>query len=1047
MIFAFMAVSVNAATATLNPGTVLGTAGNFAIFSKAGITNVPTSVITGNIGTWYSNADTGVAFAGITCPQVTGSIYSRDSTGPLPCVLADSVLLTTITEVARADMETAYTAAAAEAAGTDTFLNVGAGTLGIPGTSEHFVPGVYTWGSAVTILNDIYLDGSSTDVWVFQISGTLDISSGKQIHLTGGALAKNIFWQVTGATTLGTTSVFEGNILDATNIAIQTGATLHGRALAQTAVTLDQSTVTIPEEEAPTTGPVFIDMNPTNGVLDSGEDFFDTIQAAIDAATSGDTIYVTAETYTEDLTIPAGKDNLILFGADKATTTIKGISNVPIASWPLAAPNIEILSNGVKIHGFTIEGPDYVANKYSSGIVIGAANVEIYNNNIVTTKADTLDEVSQAIQTYNKAAIPGVDLSGLNIHDNTFTGSGLEGYEGIYINPHAGTGTITINSNTFNGVFFSAVSIESSKVSITGNTINSNVVKGKYYGVRFIDAAGGQTYDNILIQSNNIQNVKYGISVGTGSNVGSSLTATIDSNTFSGNDYDIRVRHGSHMTITSATPLNFYTDAKIQDAINAANSGDTINVAAGTYTESLAINKGVTLQGAGRDVTTITGAQTITANDVTIDGFTLNGGITINDAANSISGGTISHNFITGAQYGIRIGSTATGFGVNNVTIDGNTITANTKRGILFYNRADYAAQGVSNVTISGNEITDNTDGGVNGGGISTYGPGPNTIINNIVSGNNGNGISIKYDDGDTISGNTVTGNAAMGINMHQVTNAVVENNVVSGHVSEVVVTTFWGGSITAGKGSAIYVHEASHDNTIRLNTLTDNKIGILINRESAGNDPSDNSINDNTITGNTVYGILNALVSPSTSTNAENNWWSSASGPTHTSNPSGTGDSVSDNVDYDPWCSDSTCAATADEASTVSFSSTWASTVKAALDWLFDRAEQDTDGVSIYLHQGWNTFKLPWFVLVGTDQNEVAAADLAGDYLVTNVLSSINGKYSYIAYYDGSSWNVYSPGYVEDDFTVFPHTATDADYDFHIYMTEGARLTIGVAE
>jgi hypothetical protein len=93
---------------------------------------------------------------------------------------------------------------------------------------------------------DVTISGSSTDVWIFQIAGTLDIASAKQVILSGGAQAKNIYWQVAGATTLGTTSVFNGNILAKTNIAIQTGATLNGRALAQTAVTLDKNSVNLP---------------------------------------------------------------------------------------------------------------------------------------------------------------------------------------------------------------------------------------------------------------------------------------------------------------------------------------------------------------------------------------------------------------------------------------------------------------------------------------------------------------------------------------------------------------------------------------------------------------------------------------------------------------------------------------------------------------------------------------------------------------------------------------------------------------------------------
>jgi len=72
------------------------------------------------------------------------------------------------------------------------------------------------------------------------------MSSAVRITLTGGAQAKNIFWQTSGAVTLGTTSHFEGIILGQTAINMQTGATINGRMLAQTEVTLQMNTIVKP---------------------------------------------------------------------------------------------------------------------------------------------------------------------------------------------------------------------------------------------------------------------------------------------------------------------------------------------------------------------------------------------------------------------------------------------------------------------------------------------------------------------------------------------------------------------------------------------------------------------------------------------------------------------------------------------------------------------------------------------------------------------------------------------------------------------------------
>lgn len=210
----------------------LGMAGNFVILSKSGITNVYKSAITGDIG---ASPITGAAIL-VTCAEVSGTIYSVNAAGPLPCRVTNASRLTT----AVGSMQTAYTDAAGRS--NPTFLNLGAGNIG----GKTLTPGLYKFTTAVNIPTDITISGSSTDVWIFQIAGTLNMSSAVRITLAGGAQAKNIFWQVAGAATLGTTSHFEGNILGKTGINLLTGASINGRLLAQTAVTLQKSTVTLP---------------------------------------------------------------------------------------------------------------------------------------------------------------------------------------------------------------------------------------------------------------------------------------------------------------------------------------------------------------------------------------------------------------------------------------------------------------------------------------------------------------------------------------------------------------------------------------------------------------------------------------------------------------------------------------------------------------------------------------------------------------------------------------------------------------------------------
>lgn len=217
----------------------LGTAGNFAILAKTGISTVPPSVISGNIGvspvaesymTGFSQTNaTGYALS----TQVKGFMYAANMAPPTPAKMTTAI----------SDMETAYNDAAGRRQGAGaTNLNVGAGTL----SAKTFIAGTYTWKSGVNIAGDITISGAANDVWLFQISGTLTESNGMHVILANGAQAKNIFWQVAGAVTLGTTAHFEGNILGKTGITLQTNASMNGRALAQTLVALQKATVTKP---------------------------------------------------------------------------------------------------------------------------------------------------------------------------------------------------------------------------------------------------------------------------------------------------------------------------------------------------------------------------------------------------------------------------------------------------------------------------------------------------------------------------------------------------------------------------------------------------------------------------------------------------------------------------------------------------------------------------------------------------------------------------------------------------------------------------------
>jgi hypothetical protein len=181
----------NDADSSTTPGLAvdLGTASNYVALAKSGISTVPTSKVTGDLGvspaaatyiTGFSlTMDATNVFA--TSKQVTGKIYAADDAAPTPSNLTTAVQ----------DMELAFTDAAGRAADV---TELGAGDIG----GKTLVPGVYKWGTGLLIPTDVTLAGGSTAVWIFQISKDLTVSNAVNVKLSGGALPRNVFWQIGG---------------------------------------------------------------------------------------------------------------------------------------------------------------------------------------------------------------------------------------------------------------------------------------------------------------------------------------------------------------------------------------------------------------------------------------------------------------------------------------------------------------------------------------------------------------------------------------------------------------------------------------------------------------------------------------------------------------------------------------------------------------------------------------------------------------------------------------------------------------------------------
>ena len=236
---------------TEEPVVNLGTAGDFAILTKSGVTTTGVTSVDGDVGTSPIAAEAITGFSLImdssneysmsTLVTHPGKVWAASYTSPTPSKMTTAI----------SDMETAYTDAAGR---VDPVLDLGAGII----EGMTLAPGLYKWGSNVGFTSSLTFDGkcnlgvcagldqtgpNTEPVWILQMTGGLIVGSGARVTLKGGAKWENIFWQIAGSTTLYTSAHMEGTILCATKIVFQTGSSLNGRALAQTAVTLDAATI------------------------------------------------------------------------------------------------------------------------------------------------------------------------------------------------------------------------------------------------------------------------------------------------------------------------------------------------------------------------------------------------------------------------------------------------------------------------------------------------------------------------------------------------------------------------------------------------------------------------------------------------------------------------------------------------------------------------------------------------------------------------------------------------------------------------------------
>ena len=359
--------------------------------------------------------------------------------------------------------------------------------------------------------------------------------------------------------------------------------------------------------------------------------------------------------------------------------------------------------------------------------------------------------------------------------------------------------------------------------------------------------------------------------------------------------------------------------ATIQEAVDAAEDGDTIRVNDGEYEENVEIDKTLSLIGNGPDVTTIDGGGEgevvlIKADWCNVSGFKVTGsgsdwenaGIKVEARYVRISNNTIRDN-----SYGINLWISDSNTISNNIIqyngcgiyldfSDSNTITNNTiqnnDRDGIFLDESD------SN-TISNNTIRNNSRSGIYFYRYSDS----NTISNNAIQDNGWYGIYLYWSDSNTISNNTIQNTDQDGIHLddYSCSNTIFNNTIRNNSRNGIYLywdsdsTTVSNNTIQNNNENGIYL-DNSDSNTISNNTISENEIGIFLRRGAAHN-----KAHHNTIFNNTDYGIN---VSDNDgymgwSINATHNYWGSDSGPYHsTKNPDGKGGNVTDFVNFRPW-------------------------------------------------------------------------------------------------------------------------------------------------
>jgi hypothetical protein len=679
-----------------------------------------------------------------------------------------------------------------------------------------------------------------------------------------------------------------------------------------------------------------------------------TIQDGVNAVIAGGTVYIAAGTYALTGQVTINK-SLILSGAGEASTTIDasangtgyGIlvsaSNVNLNNFSLMAPVVGGSLGTSAGGGFAI----HVSNAPDTVRYVTITHVTVKDGNRTGIDLNTVEHATVSQVTCQNAAF-GNGIGCRDVSNSTFSGVTTSGnaWGGIRIQTYIGSinGIVISGANNFGE---SASAGAGGLYLEQGNRIAAGPPYSITYGLSGSPNVLLQSADfNYAVRGNDDESPQYS-RIWFYKSLGDAQTAAALPSGAPGHITNARF-------IQSLVDNRWYVPGNlgsIRAAIDAAHSGDTIDVAAGTYDETIDINKRITLQGAGSGDGGTVVTRTVVTNPAPyptqVEGVTYSYNPVVVISASGIPGspillkdlkirprqdiigaarqvpgillrpGDLAQGYVASYSYlelnNVRvIGTQSSGTPESGVRVDGNTslyhyVVTNCEfnnmgYGMIFHNNYNAANPStvqyveINNTTFNNNSIK----------GFYTEKLSDATFTNVTVTNNGNTNLTPYYD--------WYLSNSGIDINLKYgvYSNLVFNNLTVTGNGLDLYdkikpTDTNYGAGLTIkarnDNDSPDYSSHPASLTTITINggTFSGNTTGLRFGEPGKNNtSPSNISVNNASISGNTQFGVLNALSGVTIA--ATGDWWGAGSGPRSATNTSGLGDTISASVAYSPW-------------------------------------------------------------------------------------------------------------------------------------------------